>query len=155
MGIGNIGWSEFIVIMAIALIFFGPRRLPSIAQAIGRSLREFQKALNEVKSEIAQAGREAEVRTGPPHAPRDPLSLQPGPTDTVARGRAAAVEADAPPHARPDPEPTEAASGLPGEVEVTMTPRASPRDSAAASEAAELHEDTNEGSDNGDARDTD
>lgn len=62
MGIGNIGWAEFIIILAFALIFFGPRRLPGIAQSIGRSLREFQKALNEVKSEIARAGEEAEVR---------------------------------------------------------------------------------------------
>jgi Tat protein translocase TatB subunit len=60
MGIGNIGWTEFIVILAFALIFFGPRRLPGIAQTIGKSLREFQKALNEVKSEIAQAGKEAD-----------------------------------------------------------------------------------------------
>jgi sec-independent protein translocase protein TatA len=62
MGIGNIGWTEFIVILAIALIFFGPRRLPGIAQTLGKSLREFQKALNEVKSEIVQAGREADTR---------------------------------------------------------------------------------------------
>ena len=62
MGIGNIGWTEFIVILAFALIFFGPRRLPGIAQALGKSLREFQKALNEVKSEIAQAGKEADTR---------------------------------------------------------------------------------------------
>ena len=62
MGIGNIGWTEFLVILAFALVFFGPRRLPGIAQTIGKSLREFQKALNEVKSEIAQAGREADTR---------------------------------------------------------------------------------------------
>lgn len=62
MGIGNIGWTEFLVILAFALIFFGPRRLPGIAQSIGKSLREFQKALNEVKSEIAQASREADSR---------------------------------------------------------------------------------------------
>jgi Tat protein translocase TatB subunit len=61
MGIGNIGWTEFLLILAFALIFFGPRRLPAIAQAIGKSLREFQKALNEVKSEIAQASREADA----------------------------------------------------------------------------------------------
>ena len=58
MGIGNIGWTEFIVILALALIFFGPRRLPEIAATLGRGLREFRKALNEVKSEIAQAGTE-------------------------------------------------------------------------------------------------
>ncbi|UCF20152.1 MAG: twin-arginine translocase TatA/TatE family subunit [Gemmatimonadota bacterium] len=62
MGIGNIGWTEFVVILAIALIFFGPRRLPGIAQTLGKSLREFQKALNEVKSDIAQAGRDSDAR---------------------------------------------------------------------------------------------
>ena len=59
MGIGNIGWTEFIVILALALIFFGPRRLPEIAATLGRGLRQFRKALNEVKSEIAQAGTES------------------------------------------------------------------------------------------------
>lgn len=58
MGIGNIGWAEFVVILALALVFFGPRRLPEIANTLGKGLREFRKALNEVKSEIAQAGRE-------------------------------------------------------------------------------------------------
>jgi Tat protein translocase TatB subunit len=78
MGIGNIGWTEFLVILAIALIFFGPRRLPSIAQTIGKSLREFQKALNEVKSEIAQAGREADARNAATRIP-------PRPAETAAR----------------------------------------------------------------------
>jgi sec-independent protein translocase protein TatA len=72
MGIGNIGWTEFLVILAIALIFFGPRRLPGIAQTIGKSLREFQKALNEVKSEIAQAGREADARSAITRIPPRP-----------------------------------------------------------------------------------
>lgn len=72
MGIGNIGWTEFLVILAIALIFFGPRRLPGIAQTIGKSLREFQKALNEVKSEIAQAGREADARNAITRIPPRP-----------------------------------------------------------------------------------
>ena len=54
MGIGNIGWTEFIVILAVALIFFGPRRLPGIAQTIGKSLREFQKALK-IKPEMQEA----------------------------------------------------------------------------------------------------
>lgn len=80
MGIGNIGWTEFVVILAIALIFFGPRRLPGIAQTLGKSLREFQKALNEVKSEIARAGREADAReaiTRIPPRPAETASQRP------------------------------------------------------------------------------
>ena len=59
MGIGNIGWSEFLVIIALALVFFGPRRLPEIASQLGKGLREFRRALNEVKSELAQAGEDS------------------------------------------------------------------------------------------------
>ena len=55
MGIGNIGWTELLMIGVIVLVFFGPRRLPEIANAIGRSLREFRKALNEVRDEITQS----------------------------------------------------------------------------------------------------
>jgi len=158
MGIGNIGWTEFIVILAIALIFFGPRRLPGIAQAIGRSLREFQKALNEVKSEIAQAGREADVRTGAPYKPRDPLNLLPKPGDTAhtAPGSPAAKPAA---HAGPDPDPTQAASGLAQETEVTKTPRGPNRDAPASAPPASAaghaeKEDTRDG-DDGNAGDTD
>ncbi len=83
MGIGNIGWTEFLVILAIALIFFGPRRLPGIAQTIGKSLREFQKALNEVKSEIAQAGREADARNALTRIPPRPAEATARPTADV------------------------------------------------------------------------
>lgn len=83
MGIGNIGWTEFVVILAIALIFFGPRRLPGIAQTIGKSLREFQKALNEVKSEIAQAGREADARNAITRIPPRPAERAAKPASDV------------------------------------------------------------------------
>jgi len=86
MGIGNIGWTEFLVILAIALIFFGPRRLPGIAQTIGKTLREFQKALNEVKSEIAQADQASKqtrsyVRSMLPNPPAPPTSAAEIPED--------------------------------------------------------------------------
>jgi len=100
MGIGNIGWAEFMLILAFALIFFGPRRLPGIAQAIGKSLREFQKALNEVKSEIAQAGKEAD--TGP-----ELKRLSPRPADLFT-----------PEPGAPGPEEAETAEGAdPGQSE--------------------------------------
>jgi Tat protein translocase TatB subunit len=120
MGIGNIGWTEFIVILAFALIFFGPRRLPGIAQSIGKSLREFQKALNEVKSEIAQAGKAADTRS-------EMKNVLPRPSDIIS------THLNTEPPASETPETT-------SEAEVTMTPRApsaSPNLTAPAEQATE------------------
>jgi len=104
MGIGNIGWTEFIVILAIALIFFGPRRLPGIAQSLGKSLREFQKALNEVKSEIVQAGKDADTRS-------DLKQILPRPGELINTHMAAPAASDA------------AESETTRESAATMTPR--------------------------------
>ncbi len=76
LAIGNIGGAEFIVILAIALIFFGPRRLPGIASALGKSLREFRKALNEVKNEIAEAETLSRPESGP-SGPQPPPRIEP------------------------------------------------------------------------------
>jgi Tat protein translocase TatB subunit len=106
MGIGNIGWTEFIVILAIALIFFGPRRLPGIAQTLGKSLREFQKALNEVKVEMTKAAQEADAR-------KDVGRILPRPAELMS------VEESAP------PEPASAAPASPAEAAPeTATPAA-------------------------------
>jgi len=50
--IGPLGWSELLIILFLVLIFFGPRRLPDVAEAIGRSIRKFKKASREIKEEI-------------------------------------------------------------------------------------------------------
>ena len=50
--IGPLGWSELLIILVIVLIFFGPKRLPEVAEAIGKSLQKFKKASRDVKSEI-------------------------------------------------------------------------------------------------------
>jgi TatA/E family protein of Tat protein translocase len=45
----NIGVPELLIILAIALIVFGPNKLPELAKAVGRAMREFKKATEEVK----------------------------------------------------------------------------------------------------------
>jgi Tat protein translocase TatB subunit len=45
----DIGFPEMLVILAIALIVFGPQKLPELAKAIGKALREFKKTTEEVK----------------------------------------------------------------------------------------------------------
>jgi sec-independent protein translocase protein TatA len=49
---GRIGVPELILILAIALIIFGPRKLPEIGRAIGSGLREFRKATSEIQQSI-------------------------------------------------------------------------------------------------------
>ena len=40
----NVGFSEMLVIGIVALVVFGPKKLPEIGRALGRGLREFRKA---------------------------------------------------------------------------------------------------------------
>ncbi len=48
----GIGMPELIVILVIALIFIGPAKLPDVARALGRGMREFRRASTELKNTI-------------------------------------------------------------------------------------------------------
>ena len=50
----GLGLPELLLILVIGLVFFGPGKLPDVGKAIGKSMREFKTALNDVKSEIAE-----------------------------------------------------------------------------------------------------
>jgi sec-independent protein translocase protein TatA len=49
---GNIGMPEMVLILVIALIFFGPRKLPELGRSLGKSLNEFKKASNDLRSTL-------------------------------------------------------------------------------------------------------
>jgi sec-independent protein translocase protein TatA len=44
----SIGFSELILILVIALVIFGPKKLPDIGRALGSSIKEFKKATKEI-----------------------------------------------------------------------------------------------------------
>ena len=71
---GPIGMPELIVIMVIALIIFGPRKLPELGRSLGRSLNEFKRASNELKHTLDEEIRVEEQRSTerqqPPDIPR-------------------------------------------------------------------------------------
>jgi sec-independent protein translocase protein TatA len=46
---GSIGLPELLIIFTIALIIFGPRKLPELGRSLGRSLNEFKRASNELR----------------------------------------------------------------------------------------------------------
>jgi TatA/E family protein of Tat protein translocase len=55
MGIGNVGLTEMVIIFVIALIVFGPKRLPEIGRSLGSAMREFRRSLNQIQREIEHA----------------------------------------------------------------------------------------------------
>jgi TatA/E family protein of Tat protein translocase len=86
---GSIGMPELIVIFVIALLVFGPRKLPDLGRSLGRTLAEFRKASNDLRSTLEEEIRldEQKVATPastipqppPPQAPIHPASNPPAP----------------------------------------------------------------------------
>ncbi len=64
----GIGFPELLLIMALALIVLGPKRLPDIARALGRGLAEFKKATSELKQTFEEETRSQNI-TRPPGSP--------------------------------------------------------------------------------------
>ena len=59
----NIGFPELIVILVIALLLFGPKKLPDLARSMGQAIREFKKASQEVVEDIRKAADDAPPTT--------------------------------------------------------------------------------------------
>jgi sec-independent protein translocase protein TatA len=51
---GSIGMPELIIILVIALIIFGPRKLPELGKSLGRSLNEFKRASTDLQNTLEQ-----------------------------------------------------------------------------------------------------
>ncbi|MDP2915222.1 MAG: TatA/E family twin arginine-targeting protein translocase [Candidatus Aminicenantes bacterium] len=51
---GSLGMPELIVIMVIALLIFGPKKLPEVGRSIGKALREFKKTTEDIKGKFEE-----------------------------------------------------------------------------------------------------
>ncbi len=59
---GMPGPSEWVFILLIVLLLFGAKRLPELARGLGKSIKEFKRATNEVEADIREAMKDEEVK---------------------------------------------------------------------------------------------
>jgi len=56
--LGNLGSGEVLLILVFVLIFFGGKKIPELAQGLGKGLREFRKAARDIQDEIEKPAEE-------------------------------------------------------------------------------------------------
>ncbi len=85
---GSIGFPELVVIFVIALIVFGPRRLPEIGKALGQGISEFKRASTALQSRLEEEiekDKAATNTTAPVEAAAPANPPQSAPPQTEAR----------------------------------------------------------------------
>ncbi len=90
----NIGMPELILILVVALLIFGPTKLPELARSLGRGLAEFRRASSDLRSQLLDPPIEAPKPSPAPAA----AAPQPAPApEAAALAPEGAVPAGAPP----------------------------------------------------------
>jgi Tat protein translocase TatB subunit len=108
---GTLGGPELFLIFVVALIIFGPRKLPEIGKSLGKMMGEFRRASNDFRSTI-----ESEVEA---EKIRDSLRIDPPSVEPVSPARALAAETGS---ASPEEAPAAAHEGAPEERAPVVEP---------------------------------
>jgi len=58
----NLGMTEILIILLIALLLFGPRKLPELGRSLGQSIREFQRGAKSIREEFEKAASVQEFK---------------------------------------------------------------------------------------------
>lgn len=99
----GIGMTELLVILVVALIVFGPTKLPELARSLGRAMHEFRRASNDLRASFNEA-------IEPPPSPQPPRASPaippppaeaPAPLDQPPAGAAPAERPSSPPSSSP------------------------------------------------------
>jgi sec-independent protein translocase protein TatA len=72
--LGSVGLPELIIIFTLALIIFGPRKLPELGRSLGKSLAEFKRASNELRNTLDEEIRLDDQRSA---RAQEPTALPP------------------------------------------------------------------------------
>jgi sec-independent protein translocase protein TatA len=61
MNFGNMGFMEILLILVVVLLLFGAKRIPEIAQSMGKGIREFKKSVTEVDRAVREPERDGRL----------------------------------------------------------------------------------------------
>lgn len=90
--------TELIIILVLALLLLGPDKLPEVAKLLGKGMRDFQKATNDIKSTVeTEFNKMADLEPAPPQAKAVVVELKPAAGAVAANAplpAAPAVDAD-------------------------------------------------------------
>lgn len=94
---GNLGFGEMFVILVVALVVIGPKKLPELARTLGKGLAEFRKATLDLKTSISTEleGVDPSSHWTAPSAPRPPTPARPAPVTTTTPPSPASPVAEA------------------------------------------------------------
>lgn len=110
----GIGMTELVVILVVALLVFGPQKLPELARSLGKAMNEFRRASNDLRASFQDAVESPQTQA--PHRPGTPAIAPPAPIDqpslpavAPAPGPGTAAAAPAEPASASEPAETVAA----------------------------------------------
>lgn len=114
-------FSETIFLFVLALVIFGPKKLPEIARYVGKTLAEFRRASNEFKAQIEQEIAHLEVEKE--KQKQTILPPSPTPEGTTSRTLSAASSEGSSPTPGDSATPAEAPATLAASTEESATPQ--------------------------------
>jgi len=83
----GLGIWEVLIILAVVLLVFGPKRLPELGGALGKGIREFRRSIREIESEVKHSGDDRELAP-----PRSQAAVPPAREATAQPREAEKVE---------------------------------------------------------------
>ena len=104
----GIGMGELLIILAVALLVLGPKRLPEVASGLGKAIREFRKATRDITSQL-----EVDESVSKPFKDiQSALRDEPAPAKLAAAGEPVAVPVPVPQAVAGEPQPVAVAQPL-------------------------------------------
>ena len=92
----SLGPAEILVVLVVALLLFGPDKMPEIARQVGKGFREFRRVQQHLKSELRYVVAEFDAPSSTPSVEQQATPMLPPRDEPPAPGPTASTEPDAP-----------------------------------------------------------